>query len=277
MGQLILCRRPIAATPYFIDDASLNVYSLEELSYYIAHNVYLVSTEFASVELCNWLGRELGMTEEEAELLQCLEEGKALHVFIGKLLNFCDYLTSEEINDILETISTFENKSPEECAKIRADRLLDKDKIIDAIYEYENILDNKKKNELPKEFAGDIWHNLGVCYARLFFFDEAAVCFEYAYQLNRKKISLEAMLCTYRCKKDEEGFNIQVEKYFVPEDLVDKIKKFVTDTSTSADVMKFADRISRMKSDFFEESSYQNQLAAIINRWKEEYNEICNI
>ena len=37
MGELILCRQSIAANPYFIEDGALNVYSLEELSYYIAH------------------------------------------------------------------------------------------------------------------------------------------------------------------------------------------------------------------------------------------------
>ncbi len=48
MGELILCRQSIAANPYFIEDGALNVYSLEELSYYIAHNVYLLNAEFAS-------------------------------------------------------------------------------------------------------------------------------------------------------------------------------------------------------------------------------------
>lgn len=47
MGELILCRQSIAANPYFIEDGALNVYSLEELSYYIAHNVYLLNAEFA--------------------------------------------------------------------------------------------------------------------------------------------------------------------------------------------------------------------------------------
>ena len=35
MGELILCSHMLAAVPYYIDEASLNVYSLEELSYYI--------------------------------------------------------------------------------------------------------------------------------------------------------------------------------------------------------------------------------------------------
>lgn len=278
MGELILCKRPIAAVPYYIEDVSLNVYSIEELCYYVANNAYLINTEFASVELCNWIGREVGK-EEEKVLLTILEEEKPLHVFINALLNLCDYLPGEEIRNVTEIISSFENKSPIECSKIRADRLLDKNKIVDAIYEYENILDKceQDKKDISKEFMGDIWHNLAVCYARLFFFKEASVCFEYAYQLNRKKISLEAMLCTYRCMRDEEGFNMQVAKYFVPEDLVVKIKKIVTDTSTSLDVKNFAKRLDNMKTDFYDEKSYQKQLGIIIDKWKSDYNRLCNI
>lgn len=281
MGELILCKKPIAAVPYFIDEVSLNIYSLEELCYYIAHNAYLINSDFASVELCNWIGREVGKDEEKA-LMNVIENEQPLHVFINTLLNLSDYLPGEEIRNVTEIISSFENKSPIECSKIRADRLLDKNKIVDALYEYENILDKceqdkKEKKDISKEFMGDIWHNLAVCYSRLFFFKEASVCFEYAYQLNRKKISLEAMLCTYRCMRDEEGFNMQVAKYFVPEDLAAKIKRIVTDTSTSADVKGFSNRIDKMKTDFYDEKSYQKQLGLIIDRWKDEYNCLCNI
>jgi len=276
MGELILCKKPIAAVPYYIEDVSLNIYSLEELCYYVAHNAYLINTEFACYELCGWIGREIGKDEEKA-LTTILDEEKPLHVFIETLLNMCDYLPGDEIRNVVEIISSFENKSPIECSKIRADRLLDKGNIVDAIYEYENILDRADKKEISKEFLGDIWHNLAVCYSRLFFFNEASLCFEYAYQLNRKKISLEAMLCTYRCMRDEDGFNMQVAKYFVPEDLAAKIKKIVTDTSTSADVKNFSTRLDKMRDDFYEEKSYKNQLGAIINRWKQEYNQLCNI
>ena len=63
MGEMIYCRRPLAAAPFYIEDVSLNVYSLEELSFYIATNVYLLNQEFMSGELCNWIGREVGDRE----------------------------------------------------------------------------------------------------------------------------------------------------------------------------------------------------------------------
>lgn len=162
MGELILCRQSIAANPYFIEDGALNVYSLEELSYYIAHNVYLLNAEFASKELCLWIGGELGARDLEKQLLDTLSNQAPLHIFIGQILNYSGYLTSVEIRDLLQAIASFENKSPTECQKMRADRLMEKDKIVDAIFEYEKMLDDPAVTHGPTAFEGDIWHNLAL-------------------------------------------------------------------------------------------------------------------
>ena len=68
MGELILCSHPIAAMPYYIDNISLNVYSLEELCYYIENHLYLIEADFMSEELCLWIGQEL----DEKDLAQSL-------------------------------------------------------------------------------------------------------------------------------------------------------------------------------------------------------------
>ena len=43
MGELLICNEPIAALPYYIEGISWNVYSLEELCYYVENNTYLLS------------------------------------------------------------------------------------------------------------------------------------------------------------------------------------------------------------------------------------------
>ena len=35
MGELLLCGRELASVPYYIESISLNVYSLEEICYYL--------------------------------------------------------------------------------------------------------------------------------------------------------------------------------------------------------------------------------------------------
>ena len=42
MSGYILCQTKKAEIPYYIENISTNVYSLEELCYYFYHNLYLV-------------------------------------------------------------------------------------------------------------------------------------------------------------------------------------------------------------------------------------------
>lgn len=63
MGELIYCRKPIAANPYYIEEVGLNIYSLEEFSYFIFHNPYLLGKSFASEELILWIEKELDEKE----------------------------------------------------------------------------------------------------------------------------------------------------------------------------------------------------------------------
>ena len=62
MSGYILCQTKKAQRPYFIENISMNIYSIEELCYYLYHNLYLADhTVFnatgseMSLNLCIWL------------------------------------------------------------------------------------------------------------------------------------------------------------------------------------------------------------------------------
>ena len=78
--------------------------------------------------------------------------------------------------------------------KIRADQLMEKEKYLAAIYRYKHLLDEADTKETGEVLRGNIWHNLGTAYARLFLFEEAGRCFEKAYALNKQKESLRECL-----------------------------------------------------------------------------------
>ena len=44
MSGYILCQTKKAGKPYFVENISTNIYSLEELCYYLYHNLYLVDS-----------------------------------------------------------------------------------------------------------------------------------------------------------------------------------------------------------------------------------------
>ena len=275
MGELILCKRPIAATPYFIDELSLNIYSLEELSYYVSHNVYLLNSSFCNTDLCRWIGSELGMKELESELLHLIQENTPLHIFVGHILTACGYLTASEIKQLMDVITTFENKSEAECKKIRGDRLMEKNRLVDAIYEYENILDGEL--EMSKSLEGDVHHNLGTAYARLFFFREAANCFEKAYLCNHNSGSLRSLLYAYLCGGDSDGFDHAVNRFSVSEGDQETVRNAVDSILHSPAVMEFSDTVNQMRVDYREPFAYMEQLQRIVSDWKLDYNKLCKI
>ena len=59
MGELLLCGRELASVPYYIESISLNVYSLEEICYYLKEYIDLVEVSFMDKELIRWIGQEL--------------------------------------------------------------------------------------------------------------------------------------------------------------------------------------------------------------------------
>ena len=68
MSGYILCQTQKAKIPYYIENISTNVYSLEELCYYFYHNLYLVDESILNEQLCRWLQEELNLPKLAAKL-----------------------------------------------------------------------------------------------------------------------------------------------------------------------------------------------------------------
>lgn len=277
MSTLIYCQSPLSATPYYLEDASLNIYSLEELSYYILNNVYMLSTKLMNQELCNWIGRELKQPKLASELLTMVQNNSPLHVFIGHLLGANGYASAKEIKDALAIISTFENKSESERKKMRADRLMSKERLVDAIYEYETLLVDDIAKTMPKVVEGDVYHNLGCSFARLFIFDEAVKCFDEAYKRNQKKQSLHCLLYAARCAKDKDLFDSYVSKYLVSREEVDEALKVVSLVTSREGIVEFDNAINELINDEGKRANAISSMAGVVKDWKEDYIRLCKI
>lgn len=209
MGELLLCSQQIASVPYYIDTVSLNVYSLEEICYYLCNNTELLEPEFMDEELVEWIRTEL-KTEDLADRLHRLRTQKGtLLEFVKELLSACSYCSMEERLRVERELRAFENKSPTECRKIRTDRLLAAKKYQRCIIEYQSLLEDFSLKERGKEFEGSVLHNMGTAYAGLFLFEKAADCYHLAYEKNQDQRSLRGekealLLAAGEFKADKE-------------------------------------------------------------------------
>lgn len=203
MSELILCKQALAARPYFLEAASLNVYSLEELSYYIENYLWMLDRDFMCEELCDWLEQELKLAGAVEKLRNMIENKGTLSEFVLFLLRQSGYCSGESLKNTASILQEMDYKSDFERAKLRADRLLVNKKYQSAAGEYRRLLSMEEKNPLLK---GNVWHNLGVAYALQFLFEEAAECYRRAYLYNENTKSRNARLYALRCMGDEKQF-----------------------------------------------------------------------
>lgn len=151
-------------------------------------------------------GKQMHRVELAQKLRENIRTEGKLSDFVFAILQDTAYCTMKEMQEIVFAVRQMEQKSDFECDKIRADQLMEKEKYLAAIYRYKHLLDEADTKETSEVLRGNIWHNLGTAYARLFLFEEAGRCFEKAYALNKQKESLRECLMCCRCRHDEEAF-----------------------------------------------------------------------
>lgn len=244
MSEIFICNEQIADLPYYIEGISWNIYSIEELCYYIEYNTYLLERDFMNEELCTWIGKEVKNIKLAEQLRDIMHLDGRLSEFVLALLVGCGYCSKEKIKEIIRVITEMEEQSDFECNKVRADRLMEKQKYLSCIYEYKNLLDSNEAGEQSKELLGNIWHNLGIAYARMFLFQEAIHCFDKAYVLNGNLESKKEGLMAQQCLRGETG-TVEIKDLKL-------------------------DEIAMLKKNG-SKSEYQNAINDIIFNWKEEY------
>ena len=186
MGELVLCTHPMAAIPYYIEMLSLHIYSLEELCYVIEHNHFLVDEEFFDKELLLWIEHELEEEKLAEELEDTIKKGIGITRLAELVFRAAGYLDYETEGTVISSIRQLQYKSVFERRKIRADRYAENGKYTNALFEYYRILRMEEECKKNPIMCGNIWHNLGTIYARMFLFKEAIVFPQSANEVSSK-------------------------------------------------------------------------------------------
>ena len=198
--------------PFFIKEVNKNIYSIEELSYYLYNYLYLVDDKFFSDELIDYIEKELNQPNIAAGIRQIIANEGELGEKIAFVIKNSEYYTDK----MAETAA--------ERWKAKADILMDTEKYNMAITYYNNILSKAINNDLPERFYGDVYNNLGVAYARLFEYDQAAAAFRSAYRLNKTNESLESIIMCDLITDNDKRLKIDQDKYSVTDTIINRLR-----------------------------------------------------
>ena len=246
MGDLILCNYPIAAMPFYIEAFSANIYSLEELCYYIEHNLFLLEEDFLEEELLLWIEKEVGAKALAKSLRFSLQEKKGLADILLLLWKETGYWDGKTVENLVVQIKKLSRMSVLERKKLRADRYAINQNYFPAILEYRKILQMEEECRRNLEECGNIWHNQGVCFAGLFLFEEARECFLTAYKYHRKIESVyEALAACISLGDEETGKQLQVQ-YGISDSTYAELSKHWQEALESQDVLEFHEQLEEL-------------------------------
>lgn len=266
MGGLILCRSEETTKPYYISSLGIYVYSLEELCYSIYNNIYLISSDFVDEKLVEFIRYE---TKDKwlADELTFLREKKAgLREMVITILLYVDYYTKKEVDELRTLIDNLSALGIEERLKRRADNFLMNRKFDSAIKNYADIL-NEKEHLMKDDFYGNVFHNTGVAYGKMFLFEQAAECFKMAYQLNGNEESVKEYYMAAELagiKVDEELMNEELKASCMKE--MDEVAKSIMDSEEYLEIAQIGQL--RSQGNFTE---YSAKLKGVFDKWKADY------
>lgn len=216
MSKTILCQVPRAKHPYYVQDIDLNLYSIEELCCYIDQNLALVDLRFFGESLQAWLREELGLGGL-ADRLRDADDEDGLKGRIMAVNAEISWLDPTEENTIRRELDKIQHLPLAIRMRRKGDALVRYQKYARAIECYRQVLGMLKDTSLGEQFAGIIYHNMGVVYSRLFQMDEACECMKNAYERLHSMETLKNYLYCIWMSSGEEAFDVKADELQVDE------------------------------------------------------------
>ena len=220
MSGYILCQVKKAEKPFYIENISTNIYSIEELCYYLYNNLYLVDRSLISNKLCTWLDEELKLPKLAAKLRPFIGKEAGLEEILYPIFKEINYLAYEELRILNGRIERRNKESEEIREKRKGDALMENRMYVNAIRVYQKLLE-KDSREISREMRERILHNQGCAYSYLFQMDKALDCFFASWKVNQSEKALKIYLLAYRSVHTPEEFE-KIQEDLKAEDSVKK-------------------------------------------------------
>ena len=220
MSGYILCQTKKADKPFFVESINTNIYSLEELCYFLYHNLYLVDSSVINENLCTWISEELDLPRLAAKLRPHLGKFASAEDVLYPVFKEINYLTYDELKALNVKLAKLDQEAPLLRKKRKGDALMENRMYVNAIRVYQKLLE-KDSREISREMRERILHNQGCAYSYLFQMDKALDCFFAAWKVNQSEKALKIYLLAYRSVHTPEEFE-KIQEDLKAEDSVKK-------------------------------------------------------
>lgn len=273
MGKFILCTGMPAKEPYYFPLTGTNVYSIEELGYYLYQNIYTIQMEDFCEKLFSWIQYDLNMEEFADKCREIREKSDDIKDIVVSILCATDYFTKLELEGLIKIIDRINGLSAIEKKKIKADNFLKYGDYENAIAEYEAIVASKESEEFPAETFGNILHNLAVAHVQVKAFERAKEEFKRAYELNHNEETRKELFFLLKLEKQEKEFLKEILNYNLsPEEVqayLTELEGVLQEAELTAEYKKIL-HLPKLK-EAGKVGEYYYAIDTMIFKWKQKY------
>ena len=151
----MLCSKK-SDVPYRIADTDVDIYSIEELAYYLCNNVYFVDDSFFKQGLIDYIEKQLGLKKIAKRLKFAMGQKADFAELVMIIVAGSLYYNDQEIKTFERELKAISSKSMLERMKARADMLYENGRIGGAKQVYENILGNNTYKKQGDAFYAEV-------------------------------------------------------------------------------------------------------------------------
>ena len=203
MSECILCQVRRPEKPFYIESVGLNLYSVEELIYFITQNLPMLDTALVNEELIRWIKEELRLKRLAQNLTILLKQEFRRKDILLLMFREVGYPDTSMMKRALEELEQLEAQPIHEKIKRKGDVLIRHQRYLKAIEVYRSVLDQKNAADFGAQYMGILYNNIGYAYAKMFQLEEAVSYFKQSNELIRSRASLKSYLYAVYLKDGE--------------------------------------------------------------------------
>ncbi len=272
MSGLIFCSYKRASKPYYLESAKQNIYSIEELCYFLQDNIYLLDENIMTSAFCDWLETEVEAVELAEKLRRLMEDQKSFRVFCMQIITDSGYFSKNEMQFLGMKLQKMDHQTNYENRKIKADQLMEKKRYLAAIEEYRSLLLHATDSPSDTRVSGDIWHNMGTAYAHMFCFERAVSCYEQAYELSHRVDSLKAASQAVCFLEDQERVELFLQQRHISKEQFAAMKKNLGELQRMTEASaEYGKTLQLMRLAQTSPAQAKREIHLQVDAWKDEF------
>lgn len=273
MARVIVCAGKRSRVPLCLNNVNSLLYSAEEICFYLYHHASTAEDYVTQDSLADYYETELGLPSV-AERLRVLKASEAgLKEYVSVIFGATAMYTQEEVAEYLKETDRLLDMKYWQRQKAKADVYLEHRNYRDAMGLYEQLLRNRKENEIPEVATGNIYHNLAVCELHITGAGSAAGHFAEAYEKNRSPESLRSYLIALRLAQKDNEYLTALDTYDVSEYMRTEMDAMMFECMVEAGESREYQDLQRIKQLFSEGqlSEYQIATHQLLETFKKQY------